>query len=538
MQPAQRLAVSLALTLVALGRFSSAGAADWLQFGYDEAHSGFNPAESGIAAQVGNFSLLYRVQLPTLSDGAPVFLENVATNQGVLDLLFVTGSFGDLVAVDASTGNVVWQQQSASGPAALTVSVAAVDPNRQFVYSAGLDGKVHKYAVGDGTETVDGVWPVLVTRKPALEKISSALAVATAGDGDTYLYATTSNFAYDKGDYQGHVTAINLATGDQAVFNAVCSSTPGHLDAAPAAPNCADTQAGIWGRPGVVYDATNDQIYVTTGNGPYTAATGGDDWGESVLALPPSLRGTNGSELAAPLDSYTPVEYQSLNDADEDLGVESPVVLPAPAGSKQPNIGVQIGKDGIVRLLNFGNLSGQGGPRHIGGELATVTTLNYRGSLNSQPAVWIDPDTGVGWLFAPYIGAEYAFFLQTGPLGGANLVLAWSRTTSGGTSPAVADGVVFIIEKTNSLVALDAVTGTQLWSTPIQGVHWASPIVVNRTVYLIDGDGTLQAYSAQAFLSAIQPLSAAAPKPVARQVRPPRWIESQANGRPAGQPPH
>jgi outer membrane protein assembly factor BamB len=521
---------------VALGRFAAVQAADWLQFGYDEAHSGFNSAETGISAQVGSFSLRYRVHLPTLSDGAPVFLENVTTSSGALDLLFITGSFGDLVAVDAATGNVVWQQQSASGPAALSASVAAVDPNRQYVYSAGLDGKVHKYAVGDGTETIDAVWPETVTLKPALEKVSSALAVAAAGDGNTYLYATTSNFAYDKGDYQGHVTAINLATGDQVVFNAMCSGMPGHLAAAPATPNCADAQAGIWGRAGVIYDPTNDEIYITTGNGLYTAATGGDDWGESVLALPPSLRDANGAELAAPLDSYTPSEYQDMNNNDLDLGVEAPVILPAPAGSRQGNIGAQIGKDGIVRLLNFDNLSGQGGPRHIGGEFATVTTLNYRGSLNSQPAVWTDPDTGIGWLFASYVSAQYGFFLQTGPLGAANLVLAWSRTITGGTSPVVADGVVFLIEETNILIALDATTGALLWSAPLYGVHWASPIVVNGTVYLVDGDGTLQAYSAVS--PTIQPLTAPVSKPVATMVRPPRWAQSEADASPSGHPPH
>jgi outer membrane protein assembly factor BamB len=68
---------------------------------------------------------------------------------------------------------------------------------------------------------------------------------------------------------------------------------------------------------------------------------------------------------------------------------------------------------------------------------------------------------------------------------------------------------VFFVAQTKQLVALDAKTGTQLWSSPVDGVHWASPIVVNGVVYLADNDATLRAYAA--------PLPAAATTTGARQ---------------------
>src|SRR5262249_14601742 len=162
------------------------------------------------------------------------------------------------------------------------------------------------------------------------EKVASALASATAADGRTFLYVTTSNFGHDLGDYQGHVTAIDLGSGTQATFNTLCSGITGHLALAPAAPSCADTQSGIWGRPGVVYDADPDRIYLATGNGPFDADLGGQDWSESVLALSPDLMGATGSPLTAPLDSYTPEEYAQLNEDDDDLGVQSPALVPMP----------------------------------------------------------------------------------------------------------------------------------------------------------------------------------------------------------------
>jgi outer membrane protein assembly factor BamB len=90
----------------------------------------------------------------------------------------------------------------------------------------------------------------------------------------------------------------------------------------------------------------------------------------------------------------------------------------------------------------------------------------------------------------------HAFFAQANAKGRPQLVEAWNIPTTGGTSPVVADGVVFFVAQTNQLVALDARTGTQLWSSAVTGVHWASPIVVNGVVYLTDNDATLRAYAA------------------------------------------
>src|SRR6185295_12271368 len=134
-----------------------------------------------------SLQLLFQVTLPAASDGAPVALSSVTTPTGVRDLIFSTTKQGHIVALDAATGAIVWSKPHA-GSSSVTNSSPAIDPNRLYVYSYGLDGFVHKHLVGDGTEITTGGWPQLCTLKGNVEKVAGALAIATAGDGSTYLY--------------------------------------------------------------------------------------------------------------------------------------------------------------------------------------------------------------------------------------------------------------------------------------------------------------------------------------------------------------
>src|SRR4029453_5714678 len=153
----------------------------------------------------------------------------------------------------------------------------------------------------------------------------------------SYLYAVTGGYPGDNGDYQGHVTTIDLGSGAQSVFNAMCSDRAMHF--VHADPNCAAVRSAIWARPGVVYHAGTNRIFMATGNGSYNANAGGHNWSESVLALLPNGVGANGR----PLDSFTPSNFQSLDNADADLGSTAPAILPAPASSNVQHLAVQGG---------------------------------------------------------------------------------------------------------------------------------------------------------------------------------------------------
>ena len=108
------------------------------------------------------------------------------------------------------------------------MSSPAIDPDRAYVYAYGLDGFVHKYEVGNGGEVTTDGWPELVTLKPDVERVAGGLTIATSAT-TSYLYVVTNSF-FDGGDYQGHLTTIDLASGNQNVFNTLCSDNPTHLD--------------------------------------------------------------------------------------------------------------------------------------------------------------------------------------------------------------------------------------------------------------------------------------------------------------------
>ena len=541
-------AAAAAVACVANG----AAAADWLQFGFDPAHSGRNPYETQLgASNVSQLRLRYSLALPGDVPGAPVLLGSVATPAGVRDVLYMTQADGTLLALDAASGALLWSRYPASThPCALpsaddqctTASSPALDPGRQFVYSYALDGFVHKYKVGDGTEVTTGGWPELATLKPEFEQVSSALALATARNGSSYLYVVHSGPAWlpdDSGDYQGHVTAINLGTGTQVVFNAVCSDAgnvhfvmndpnppilqqpdcPQQQMQAPNDPGPMPTgDAGIWGRAGVTYDAGTDRIFISTGNGVYDANNGGHNWSDSVLALPAALD----SAMTLPSDSFTPVNFLNLMYYDLDLGSTSITIVPAPPGSMLPNIGAQSGKDGNVRLLDLNDLSGMRQPGYTGGELY-VGSVPQGNEVKTQPLVWIDPNNGLSMLIivnafgvsASRVTTDQArHFPALLDSGSPNWVNAGtqvngSATSTGGTSPVLANGVLYYAG-CSGVSALDPRTGATLWNDASMGAadadtpssfHKQSVIVVNNRLFVADKHATLWVYEGDALFA-------------------------------------
>ena len=324
MPKALRRRCAVASIAVALAIPCTGNAYDWRQFNGDAAHSGNNTAETAIGlSNVATLAFKFQVRLPDVVDGAPAVLQSVATRLGVRDVLFAATREGHLIALDAASGEEIWQRQQGAGDCIIlayladfgpipcyTTSSPAIDPNRLYVYAYGLDGYVHEYQAGDGVEITSGGWPQLATTKGFVEKGSSALAVATS-QGKSYLYVTHAGYPGDGGDYQGHVTIIDLASGNQRVFNASCSDQAVHFTQVPDMPSCPNVQTAIWARPGVIYHAAKDRIYVVTGNGRYDGEEG-YNWGDSLLALNADGTGRNGR----PLDTYTPADFERLDRAD------------------------------------------------------------------------------------------------------------------------------------------------------------------------------------------------------------------------------
>jgi outer membrane protein assembly factor BamB len=466
------------------------GSYDWPQFNFDQRHSGNDTRETAInPGNVNRLRLLYRVPLGDIADGAPAYLTNVASAAGVKDVLYFTTLFGHLVALDAANGSVVWAAPHPptchinGGPnVCYTTSSPAIDPNRQFVYTFGDDGYVHKHRVADGGEVKGGGWPELASTKPVDEKGSSALSIAGG-----YLLAANSGYFGDRGDYQGHISAINLATGGQTVFNLNCSDQGVHFVEQPGTPDCPAVQSAVWARPGVVYDSDTGRLYAASGNGDFNP--GAHDWGDTVIALAPSGTGSGGN----PLDTYTPANFTQLQANDLDLGSTAPAILPVLPNSRIPHVGVQGGKDSLLRLLNLDNLSQQGGPGHVGGEIVPPITLPQGGEVLTQPAVWTNPANHSVWVFVANDQGASGFRVVVGSDRLPRLQPAW-QFRRGGASPVIAGNVLFYASS-GTIQALDPSSGRELWQSAIGPVHWESPIVVGGRVYITDQTGVVSAFS-------------------------------------------
>jgi outer membrane protein assembly factor BamB len=100
------------------------------------------------------------------------------------------------------------------------------------------------------------------------------------------------------------------------------------------------------------------------------------------------------------------------------------------------------------------------------------------------------------------LGPEHSAYSTTeSAIGVGNvgtLVERWTATTGGlvHSSPAVANGVVYVGSEDGKLYAFDAAGGALLWTAPTGGPIWSSPAAVNGVVYVGSDDGKLYAFDA------------------------------------------
>jgi PQQ-like domain len=430
---------------------------DWPQFGWDSASSGASPLPTGITAASVSSLMRRQVTLDGTVDASAIYLHGATVGGARHDTFFVTTSYGKTIAVDASSGAILWEYTPPgfagwAGTAQITNSTPAADPDRQHIYAAAPDGAVRKLAIADG----HAVWTTAVTLLPSREKIASPVKVFRGR-----VIAVTGGYVGDAPPYQGHVALLDTQSGALlTVWNSLCSDRTGLMQPA----SCASTRSAIWGRAGTVIDAATGNLFVATGNGPYNGKT---DWGDSVIEL-------NGDATQV-LGNYTPADNATLDTQDLDVGSTSPVLLGMGTVA-------QGGKDAVIRLLGVQDIAGT--TPHVGNELQTVQTPSGN-KLFTEPAVW--RERAETWLFAADGGATTAW-----SFGGGKLTQVWSHAT-GGTSPVVAGRLLYVYDPNGGLHVYDPRSGTEIANLECGGGHWNSPIVVDGRIALPEGTANAHA---------------------------------------------
>ena len=444
---------------------------DWTRFDYDAQRSGVGPASTGITAgDVGSLQTRV-VHIAGVADSSAVELHGFVVGGHTRDLIVFTTTYGRTIAIDPGTGARLWEYTPADlhsyeGSPQITTATPIIDPDRQYLYAASPDGRIHKLAVATGHEVRSGHWPVRVTFDPTREKIASALNISGGS-----LIAVTGGYYGDAPSYQGHVVVIDRGSGHIShVWNSLCSNR--HYLINPPR-SCPASDSAIWGRAGAVIEPGSGRILVATGNGPFNGST---DWGDSTLELSP--------DAAQLLHNWTPTDQAQLNNSDSDLGSTAPAILP-PAGGYR--LAVQGGKDGMLHLLNLDRLNGTSsgaGPR-LGGEVEDVSSPGGD-QVFTAPAV--SSLAGRVYVFVADNSGTAAYVLRVGSR--PSLVTAWENG-SAGTSPVLAGGLLYVYDQQDGALKIYEPTGGRLLrSLPAAAGHWSSPIVVGGRIILPTGGST------------------------------------------------
>lgn len=165
----------------------------------------------------------------------------------------------------------------------------------------------------------------------------------------------------DVDPYHGWVMAYDPRTLEQ---KAVLNLTPD------------GSEGGVWASDTGLGADKDGSVYLAVGNGTFDAASGGRDYGDSLLKL--ELK--NSSLVVT--DSFTPFNQAQLSDADADLGSSGPLLLPDQPGLHR-HLLLQPTKGGMIYVIDRDRM----GRFQAHGD-AVVETIRMTGGGYGAMAYW------------------------------------------------------------------------------------------------------------------------------------------------------
>lgn len=456
-----RLCLSLVALTLALGG-PAALATDWLTYGFNLQRTGENPAETVVTAStVAGLHLLWSFDLGDYTIMQPVLAAGVNVNGSPVDLVYMGSEHGDFYALNAVTGALVWQRNLGFAHTSCRdipdgifgVSGSPfIDRAKNRLFVVGGDGNMYALDLSSGA-TLSG-WPVPVTNHPSNEHTYGGVNV-----NHGVAYAEIASYC-DGTPYRGRVVAINLSSLQSKTFYPAGKLNGG----------------GVWGPGGVSIDPGTGNVFTATGNAI-------DDpqsylYCEDVVELSSSLKvlGSN---------------YPGFIGGDVDFGATP--ILYQPPGC--PAMVAAKNKSGVLVTYVRGSVS-DGPTQRL--QVASVNDYQFNGIPAWSEATHLlyignssdSNSTNIKHgMVAFSVGADCQFSL------------AWQNTVginmSSVSPPTVAGGVVYYGDGPgNQLLAFDAVSGAQLWSSgsTIGGNIYGAPMVVNGRVYVGAWDGRFYAF--------------------------------------------
>ncbi|MBS0447016.1 MAG: hypothetical protein JSR59_13825 [Proteobacteria bacterium] len=346
---------------------------DVTTFHYDALRTGWNQAETVLTpANVAssNFGLLTTLNVdgnvlaqPLLVSRFP-FPASGGNPAAFHDVLVVATGHNSVYAYDAQNYALLWQRNL--GPAQQSADVGCGD----VIPETGISSTpviVRESATKASIYLIAATEPTTGTFRNTIHRLSLTDGGDVVAPVDLAPTAQMSDGTTIGFDAKNQWSRAALAWGSNSVYVGIgshCDNNAGNITGwmlryAPslqlqAAFNTVDDPAGyklssVWGSGfGPAINAAG-RVYAVTGNGDFDANQGGRNYGESVLALSASLGNA--------LSTFTPGNYNSLNDEDADFGSGGVMLLPS-LGATVPPLALAIGKDSVLYLLNQNRLGG------------------------------------------------------------------------------------------------------------------------------------------------------------------------------------
>lgn len=265
----------------------------------------------------------------------------------------------------------------------------------------------------------------------------------------------------------------------------------------------------IWGSGNApTIDAAGD-VFVATGNG-FGNTSQNPEYGESVVKLNPS---------AVPLDFWTPVNWQTLDGTDADLGSSMPTLLPG-------GFVFESGKDHNGYLLNGAHLG------HVAPPVLEIPGLCAGGSFGGSVY-----DAGTSTLYVACVGGLRALSLSSGSPPALGPKPGFSAPSPAFGPPMIAAGLVWVTNHSTAgtLYGLDLTSGAtrSSFSIPENGSqinHFAIPSAGGGRLFVASGDqvtaytiarGAPPSPTATSLASSANPIRAGSPLSLTATVAPP-----------------
>jgi hypothetical protein len=361
---------------------------------YDNARSGVSRRETILTPRnvnVRHFGKMFTLKVDGDIYAQPLFLTGVEIpGKGRHDLLLVATEHDSVYAFDAyghPAAPLWWMSFLRNGVTTVPeddvecpfiaaeigiTSTPVIDADTGTLYvlartkestrlpSSHYRQRLHALSVTTGLEKFGGPVDIKATSgkvefDPLRENPRASLLLA---NGSVYLTWASS---CDVGPYHGWVMAYDAHTlKRKAVFNA--------------SPDGDDS--GFWaGDTGPAADKRGN-LFLATGNGQFDAASGGRDYGDSLLKL---------DGLSLKLEDYfAPFNVGKLNTEDQDLGSGGPVLLP-PQPRPHADLVVIAGKGGTVYLIDRDHM-GHYRPNNDSHAVQTIPTSG--GGVFGSMAYW------------------------------------------------------------------------------------------------------------------------------------------------------